>query len=570
MEASDHGYLGSVLVLLIAALLAVALMQRVRISPVLGYLVAGLAVGPSGLQLIGDVERVAQLAEFGVIFLLFTIGLDLPLHRLQAMWRYIFGLGLAQVALTSLVFGTLAFLFGATPEAALVIGGALAFSSTATVLALLRERRETASRLGRVALAVLLFQDLAVVPLLAIMPLLGTEGTALIVALGLALAKAIAALTIIIALGTLVLRPLYRQIAALRNPELFAGTTLLVALGTGWATAQAGLPMALGAFLAGLLLAGTEYRHQVAADIQPFRDLFLGLFFITVGMSIDLTSVARHIGPMIGLTVAVIATKTVVLGVLGLASGLTAALTARLALILAQCGEFAFVVFSLTMLSGLIPAETGQLLIAVVAVTIAATPLLNGFGRRLSSMLERPRTPETARLASEAGDLVDHFIIAGFGRLGGIVGDLLAAQQTPYIAIDLDAQHVVQQRKDGAPIYFGDASQPEVLRAAGADRARGVIVALNAPEAAEQIVGTLRRDFPDLMIIVRGRDSAHGARLARAGARTIILEALEPGLQMAASALRAAGATSDEVAHALEKVRQRTAAETSEPNGSSQ
>ncbi|MDZ7711679.1 MAG: monovalent cation:proton antiporter-2 (CPA2) family protein [Rhodovibrio sp.] len=309
----EHGHLNDVLVILLAAILCVALFQRLRITPVLGYLTAGIVIGPYAAGLIHDPEGTELLAEFGVIFLLFTIGLDLPLRRLIEMRHLIFGLGLAQVGLTSVAIAGVAMASGLSVETALILGGALALSSTATVLQLLIERRELADRHGRLSVAVLLFQDLAVVPLLALLPILAGGSTNIVGALGLAAVKAAIAIGLILLIGRLFLRPVYRVIAETRNPEIFAATNLLIVLATGYATAQAGMSMALGAFLAGLLLADTEYRHQIEADIQPFRGLFLGLFFITVGMSIDLGRIIDNLFPLLAMAVALLAGKAAIL-----------------------------------------------------------------------------------------------------------------------------------------------------------------------------------------------------------------------------------------------------------------
>jgi CPA2 family monovalent cation:H+ antiporter-2 len=555
VAGEGHSYLQDVLVLLLAAIVVVPLFQRLRVSPVLAYLVAGIALGPFALGLVDEVEGAQRLAELGVIFLLFTVGLELPFARVRAIWRYIFGLGLAQVALTSLAIGLLAHALGAAPAAALVIGAALAFSSTATVLQLLRERGELATRFGRLSLAVLLFQDLAVVPLLALLPILHGDPASLASALALAFVKAAATLAVILLLGRIVLSPLFRLVAATRNAELFAAATLLVALGTSWATEQVGMSAALGAFLAGMLLAGTEFRHQVEADIQPFRGLFLGLFFISVGMTTDLGLVASHLPALAAASAALLAGKAAVLLLLGLAARLGLALSARIALTLAQGGEFAFVVFTLAGRSGLIPAETAGILVAAVALTLFATPFLAVLGRRIAAALERGPVPETARLGSEAGELANHLILAGYGRVGRIVGRLLAAHELPFVAIDLDPGRVAELRRRGAPVFFGDASRAEVLHAAGIERAVCVVVTLDEPAATEKIVEALHRQHPDVPILARARDRDHLQRLQRAGAGTIVLEAVEPGLQMGAAALRRAGMAGDEAESVINEAR---------------
>ncbi len=552
---SAESPLHAVLILLLAAIVAVPLAQRLRASPVLGYLAAGVVVGPFGFGFIENTEEAERLSEFGVVFLLFTIGLDLPLTRLQAMWRYIFGLGLAQVLLTGLAIGAAGYALGLAPRAALVVGGALAFSSTATVLELLGERGELASRTGRVALAILLFQDLCVVPLLALLPLLGGSAESLAAALGLALGKGVAALLLIVVLGRLVLRPLYRVIAMTRIRETFAATNLLVVLGIGTATAYAGMSMALGAFLAGLLLAETEYRHQVEADILPFRGLFLGLFFITVGMVIDTPLVLAHWAEVLAVAAALLAGKALLLIAIARVSRLGVPLAVRVGLLLSQCGEFAFVIFGIALQQGLVGRELGELLIATVTLTMATTPVMASLGRRAALRLQGTRAAETVRLGEETADVSGHVIVAGYGRIGQIVGQLLAAQQIPYVAIEQSVPLVEESRKRDRPVYFGDASRAELLHAAGAERASAAIITIDQPEAAERVVASLRRRHPDLRIIARSRDAAHARRLEQAGADDVILEALEPGLQMGAAALRLSDTPEEEIGRALERLR---------------
>ena len=558
MPASDGGQLHAVLILLLAAIVAVPLAQRLRAPPMLGYLAAGLVVGPFGLGLIENTDEAEQLSPFGVVFLLFTIGLDLPLARLQAMWRYIFGLGMAQMAVTTGLIGTAAYALGASPAASLVIGSALAFSSTAAVVQLLAERGELASRSGRIAIAVLLLQDLSVVPLLALLPLLRPGGSGIAVALAIALGKGAAALVLILLLGRLVLRPLFRLVARTRIAETFAATILLVVLGTGWATAQAGMSMALGAFLAGLLLAETEYRHQVEVDIQPFRGLFLGLFFITVGMVIDVPLLLRHAAAVLALAAAVLVVKSLLLGALARLFGLAWPVAVRIALQLSQSGEFAFVLFALAMPLGILDHDTGEILIAAVTLTMATTPVMAALGRRAAAWLQASPAPESQRMSEETADLSGHVVIAGYGRVGQIVGQLLAAQQVPYVAIEQDVRLVEAHRRHDRPVYFGDASRPELLEAAGLKRATAAVITLNQLDAAERLVSALRRTHPTLHIIARSRDVEHPRRLREAGADAVILEALEPGLQMGAAVLRGRGVASDAIDHAVEAFRRKS------------
>jgi K+:H+ antiporter len=561
VQATAAAQLQAVLILLLAAIVAVPLAQRIKVSPVLGYLAAGLIVGPYGFAFIEKTEEAERLAEFGVVFLLFTIGLDMPLARLQAMWRYIFGLGFAQVLVTGAVLGFGAYALGLSPPASLVVGGALAFSSTAAALQLLVERGELSSRLGRVALAILLFQDLAVVPLLALLPLLAPgAGSGMAAALALALGKGIAAIVGIVLLGRLVLRPLYRLSATTRIRETFAATNLLVVLGVGYATEAAGMSMALGAFLAGLLLAETEYRHQVEVDILPFRGLLLGLFFITVGMVIDTPFVLRHWSAVLTLAVVLLAIKAVLLWGLTRVAQLGAPTAVRVGLLLSQGGEFAFVIFGIARQFGVLDRDIAEILIATVALTMATTPAMAALGRKLAALIETRQAPEAERLAHETADISGHVIIAGFGRIGQIVGQMLTAQKIAYVAIEQSVPLVEDNRKRGRPVYFGDASQADLLDAAGVDRASAAIITIDQPEPAERVVAALRRNHPDLRIIARSRDAAHGKRLEQAGADAVILEALEPGLQMGAAALRVTGAPAAAIETALDALRRGVAA----------
>ena len=555
---SETGDFRAVLILLLAAIIAVPLAQRLRASPVLGYLAAGLLVGPYGLSFVADTAEAQRLSQFGVVFLLFTIGLDMPLGRLQALWRYIFGLGLAQVLLTGLAIALGGLAVGLPARAALVMGGALALSSTAAVLQLLSERGELATRVGRVAFAVLLFQDLAVVPLLALLPLLAPGGgSGIAAALALALGKGIAAIGAIVLLGRLVLRPLYRMSATTRIRETFAATNLLVVLGLGWATALAGMSMALGAFLAGLLLAETEYRHQVEADILPFRGLLLGLFFITVGMVIDTAVVLNYWRDVLILVVLLLAVKPLLLWAPARLMRLGAPTSLRVGLLLSQGGEFGFVIFTIAEQLGILSHELAAVLVATVALTMATTPLMAALGRRVARLFEPKHAPETEQLAAEMADVSGHVIIAGFGRIGQIVGRILTAERIPYVAIEQSIPLVEASRQQNRPVYFGDASRPELLHAAGVDRASAAVITIDQAEAAERVVAALRRNHPDLRIVARSRDSAHAQRLEGAGADAVIQEALEPGLQMGGAALRAAGTPPDEVERALEELRRK-------------
>jgi CPA2 family monovalent cation:H+ antiporter-2 len=549
----DTQLLIDVLLLLVAAIALVPLFQALRIPAVLAYLVAGVVLGPHTPGPVVDPGLPGVLAEFGVVFLLFAVGLELPLSRLQAMRRFIFGLGLLQVVATATAIGLAAYAFGLDSRAALVVGGALAFSSTATVLKVLVERGETVARFGRVSVAVLIFQDLAVVPLLTLLPLLAGDAANLPEALAVAIAKGVAAIVGIMLLGRYVVRPVYRFVASANSPEVFTATNLFLVLAVGLLTAQVGMSMALGAFLAGLLLADTAYRHQVEADIEPFRGLLLGLFFMTVGMSLDLPFMARKAETILALTAALLTAKSVLLIALCRLSGVGMANALRVGLLLSQGGEFAFVVVSRAVGLHILDGEDGQTLTTVVALSMAVTPAVGVLAHSLAEAWERRWGAEAFRV--ETSDVKGHVLIAGYGRVGRTVARILARHGIPYVALDLDAHRVAAMRDGGWPIYYGDASHAGVLRAAGVERARAAVVTINRPALAEKAVEAIRRHAPHLPIITRAHDLAQFGRLKHAGASAVVPETIEASLQMAGLVLRSAGMPADAVDDALDDLR---------------
>jgi CPA2 family monovalent cation:H+ antiporter-2 len=544
-----------VLSLLMAAVILVPLFQRLGVPSVLAYLAAGIVLGPYTPGPVVQLEVTRPLAEFGVVFLLFAIGMELPLSRLKTMRRYILGLGLAQVVVSAVVIGGLGRTFGLSPAAALVVGITLAFSSTATVLAILVERGEAVDHHGRIAVAVLIFQDLAVVPVLVLLPLLAGQERQVAEALALAGGKVLLVMAAIFLVGRYLLRPAYRFIAGARSPEVFTAANLLLVLTVAWITGEAGMSMALGAFLAGLLLADSRYRHQVEADIEPFRGLLLGLFFMTVGMSINLPFVAERLPLVLGLTAGTMAVKALVVLVLcrlmtvGWADGL------RIAFLLAQGGEFAFVVFSRAVDLRILDGARGQALVAAVALSMVLTPVLAALGRRAARRLvpDRPGEPipETAR------HLSDHVVIAGYGRVGRAIARLLAEHGIPYLALDLDVERVARAREEGIPVYFGDAGRAAILRSVGIERARAAVITVNAARQAERAIACIRQEAPRLPIVARARDRAQELVLGEIGATAVIPETVEASLQMAGSVLRSAGIDEDAVERSLKGYRSR-------------
>jgi CPA2 family monovalent cation:H+ antiporter-2 len=548
---SDSLALRDVLIVLLAAVAIVPLFRRFRASAVLGYLVAGAVIGPHGLDLLSDIGATRTLGELGVVFLLFSLGLELSIERLRSLKSYVFGLGATQLAVTGLVIWTVLRAFGMPSGAALVLGGGLALSSTAVVLQVLIQRRETGSPQGRVAVAVLLLQDLAVLPLLTLVPPLGRPESGILSAIASASLKAL----IIFAAGRLALRPLLRAVARGGDPELFTGIALLLVLGVGWLTQLSGLSMALGAFLAGLLIAETEYRPQIEGDIQPFRGILLALFFMTVGMTFNLGLLVGRAPLLVGLLLLLLGTKAGILILLSRGFGLTWSAAVSVGLMLAQGGEFGFVLFALARELSVLTAQTEQLAAGVVGLSMAATPLLIGASRALARRLPADaRGPGTL----EPGELRDHVLIAGFGRVGQTLALLLESRYVPYVAMDLDHARVDESRRKGLPVFFGDASRVDVLRAAGVERARVAVITLDDPASAHRTVHGLRRLLPELPIVARARDIAQCEQLMLAGATHVAPEIVEGSLQLGGSLLLRLGRSREEVDLILEEFRRAT------------
>ena len=551
----DLDFLVDVLIFLAAAVVVGPIFQRLRFSVVLGYLVAGIVIGADGLALVEDSSTTHGLAELGVVFLLFTVGLELSIDRLKLIRWYVFGLGTLQVVVSGVVIGMIASLAGASVEASIVIGGALALSSTAVVIQLLSERGEMASRVGRISVAVLLLQDLAVVPLLVLTPSLADHEASLVLTVPWTMLKAAVAVAAMVAVGRLVLRPLFRTIAVGRHPELFAAVTLLVLLGMSWSTSRLGLSAAVGGFLAGLLLAETEFRHHVAADIAPFRGLLLGLFFMTVGMGLDIGLAIDNVVLVVGLAVALIIGKTVVTTALCRAGGQAWGPSVHVGLILAQGGEFGFIMFALAMAAGILVPETGGILIATIALTMAATPVLAALGHRVDRRLGVHAKRRVEDIAEDGHDLKDHVIVAGFGRVGQSVGKTLAAANIPYVAVEFETTRVAEARARGLPVFYGDATRAEMMEALGAARARAAVVILDNAEATERTVRQLHQRYSSLHILVRARDNHHRRRREADGASAIVHETYEMSLQLGSNILRRFGTAEDKVAEILNEYR---------------
>ena len=555
-------YLLDILIFLGAAILVVTLMRRVLKSPVLGYLLAGLLIGPYGFGFIHEVAETQHIAEFGVVFLLFTIGLELSWERLVSLRRYVFGLGIAQVFLTCAAIALILYWgFDLDLDTAILIGTGLSLSSTAVVVQILNEKGDLAARYGRVSFSILLLQDLAVILFLVLVNFLSKEEgefttRVILLTLGLSVVKGIVALVAIGFLGRVLLRPIYRLVAATKNPELFVAMTLLLVLVTGYATDLVGLSMEMGAFLAGLLLAETEYRHQVEADIQPFRGILLGLFFMSVGMGIDIHLLSNKFWLISGLVTALILGKSFVLLLLCKAFKLWWSTSIRISLLLSAGGEFAFVLFAPAAASNLLPTDMVHILYLIVAISMSLTPFLSYIGKSLSKHVDLPgSTTGSTTAREETQELKSHVVIIGFGRIGQIIGRLLSDQMVPYVGIDMSMTRVSEGRKQGLPIFFGDARRADIFYAIGIERAKAVVLTIDQPGTVSRAVITLKRNFPNIPIFVRARDIDHAQKLEKAGAIVIVPEMLEPSLQLGTAVLVSAGISKDQVAKSVEALR---------------
>ncbi|KAL0425970.1 UNVERIFIED_CONTAM: K(+) efflux antiporter 2, chloroplastic [Sesamum radiatum] len=547
----EEASLFDMLWLLLASVIFVPTFQKIPGgSPVLGYLAAGILIGPYGLSIIRNVHATKAIAEFGVVFLLFNIGLELSVERLSSMKKYVFGLGSAQVLVTAVVVCLLArYAAGIAGPAAIVIGNGLALSSTAVVLQVLQERGESTSRHGRATFSVLLFQ-------------VGFQAIA--EALGLAAVKAVVAISAIIAGGRLLLRPIYKQIAENQNAEIFSANTLLVILGTSLLTARAGLSMALGAFLAGLLLAETEFSLQVESDIAPYRGLLLGLFFMTVGMSIDPKLLASNFPVITGTLGLLIAGKTILVALVGRLFGISLVSAIRVGLLLAPGGEFAFVAFGEAVNQGIMSSQLSSLLFLVVGISMALTPWLAAGGQLIASRFELHDVRSLLPVESETDDLQDHIIICGFGRVGQIIAQLLSERLIPFVALDVRSDRVAIGRALDLPVYFGDAGSREVLHKVGAERACAAAITLDSPGANYRTVWALSKYFPNVKTFVRAHDVDHGLNLEKAGATAVVPETLEPSLQLAAAVLAQAKLPTSEIAATINEFRSRHLSELTE------
>jgi CPA2 family monovalent cation:H+ antiporter-2 len=556
----DAFALNAILILLTVAVVLVVVFRYLHLPPILAYLAAGVLVGPHGLGWVPAADETRTLAEFGLVFLMFTLGLEFSLPNLLGMKSTVFGLGGAQVLVSCAVFGLIAWGAGVPVEGSIVIGGMLALSSTAIAMKLLIEQLEQSSRHGRAALGVLLFQDLVVVPFLILIPALGGAAQESVwVTLGEVLLKSVLVLVLIMAAGRWLLRPLFQEIAAVRSRELFMFAVLLLVLACAWITELAGLSLALGAFLAGMMLGETEYRHQVEGDILPFRDILLGLFFVTVGMLLDLAVVARLWLWIAAAVAGMLAFKTLLVTALGRAFGHETGVALRAGLVLSQGGEFAFALLLHAQNYHLLAPDAVQVVLATVVLSMIVSPLVIRFNGRIAKRLvpgyTRARESNLDVIRAEAGHAKGHVIVCGYGRSGQNLGWMLEQESIPYVALDLDPVRVRDARDAGKPVVYGDADRRDVLEAAGLHGARALVVSFNNVASALRILEITQHVRPDMPVIVRTMDDAELERLKTAGATEVVPESLEGSLMMGSHLLMLLGVPVSRIVHQVRDVR---------------
>ena len=547
--AGDLATYKDALLVLGTAGVVVPLLHRYGVSTVLAFLLTGAFLSPGGLGAltgyipslswltITDPERLAKFAEWGVVFLLFLIGLELSFERLSTMRRLVFGLGGSQVLLSAALIGLIAYGLGQRPVTAIVIGAALCLSSTAIVIELLASQKRLSTSVGRTSFSILLFQDLAVVPILLLLSILEPDSKVpLVVGIATALVQATAALLIIVGVGRFLLQPLFRLVAQTGNDDLFIAATMFVAVGTSFVTAAAGLSMALGAFVAGLLLAETEYRRAVQTTIEPIKSLLLGVFFFSIGSSLDLKSLFSDPFDILATTGGLIVLQVGVIYGLARLFGVARPASIETATLLAPCGEFAFVILTVALGYGLIERELTVVLLTSVSLTMALIPATAKFGRWLARRNTPPAAVDPA-LALMPSDTNVKALVVGYGRVGQLIGEMLAQHNVSYIAVDREPRLVANARRDGKPVYFGDVRQLDFLRNCGLDTAKAAILTIRTQSEIDAIVQALRTSYPKLVIVARAKDANHARHLYEIGVTDAVPETIEASLQLSEAAL---------------------------------
>ncbi len=560
----NYDLLAQILILLGTSVLVVSVFRRLGLPPILGYLAVGFSLGPHMLGVIDDNRNTRFLAEFGVVFLLFTLGLEFSWPKLVAMRRQVLSLGSAQVLTTTLLASLIAMAFGWSPEIAILLGGAAAMSSTAIVVRELTDRGDVNQPHGQNAVGILLFQDLAVVPFLVLIPIMaGSAETISAPQVLLAIAEGFAAIAVVLVAGRYLMRPLFHEIARSGIGELFTLAALLVALAAAWLTHAVSLSYALGGFLAGMLLGETEYRHQIAADIRPFRDLLLGLFFITVGMLLDWQVLAQHILAVVLMVLGLLIAKATIIAVLARLSGTPAGGAWQTGFVLAQGGEFGVALVTLGVQAALLPSALAQTLLASLVISMSLAPFLVKYNGVLAALLTSAEAPDTTADLAEpdpgtsAVARHEHVIICGYGRVGQNIARALEEESIEFVALDLDPYRVRAAREAGDPVIYGNATRSDMLRAAGVYHANAAVITFKAHKQVMRALEVLRAGRPDLPILVRAKDDTHLNTYLEAGATEVVPESLEASLMVTSHLLYLLDVPVRRIVEKIQDVRER-------------
>lgn len=553
----DIGYLRDILILLFASVAIVITFKQFGLSPALGYLVAGAAIGPFGFGVLTSIETTSSIAELGIVFLLFAIGLELTFGKLMSMRKYVLGFGSLQIILTSAAIAFICHKFGhLSPQSSIIIGSALALSSTAIVLQVIAENGESATRVGRLSFSVLLMQDLAVIPVLVLLPLLSKKDVAILPALGGAFLDAIVAMVIIFAVGRSLLRPIYRLIAASKSEVLFLSFTLIVVLGSAYLSDRMGLSFALGAFIAGLMVAETEFKYRVEEEILSLKSLLMGLFFMTIGMSFDFDLLLRSFPYIMGAAITLITIKSSIIILLCRIFRFPLAPAIHAGLLLSQGGEFAFVVFVMAVKQHFMENDLSQFLMTTVTFSMALTPLLANVGRKIKARLYTKDVLHDNKIKMEVDELSKHVIVIGFTKVGRIVSYILRKRGLNYVILENNHRVVHIEKNNGYNIYYGDALNIDILRYIGIERADSVIVGMEDEIACIKITRFIHENFPRTVVVTKSETINNADRFHKVGASSVVSKNLETGLQLSKLALSSAGVSAREIDSALQAFRE--------------
>ncbi len=552
----DIGYLRDILILLCASVAILIVFKQLGLSPALGYLVAGAAIGPFGFGVLTSGETTKSIAELGIVFLLFVIGLELTFGRLMSMRKYVLGFGGLQIIISSFIISLICHKFFHLPtETSIIVGSALSLSSTAIVLQVISENGEQSTRVGRLSFSVLLMQDLAVIPILVLLPLISQSDLNIFHALGGALADAAIAMAIIFIIGRTLLRPIYRLIAEAKSDVLFLSFTLIVVFGSALLSHKMGLSFALGAFIAGLMVAETEYKYHVEEEISSLKSLLLGLFFMTIGMSFDFDLLLRSLPYIILASLLLIAVKTSVIIVLCRIFRLPLGPSIHTGLLLAQGGEFAFVVFLMAVQQKIIDVDLSQFLMTVVTFTMALTPMMASIGRLIKNRLYLKEVLHDYRLKKEIDDISKHVIVIGFSKIGRIISYILRRRRLEYIILESNHRVVRIEKGNGYNIHYGDATNVDILRYVGIEKAEAVVIAVEEETACIKITRFIRENFPNISIITKSENTVNADRFKKAGANSVISKNIETALRLSHEALSVMRISDVDVANSIQSFR---------------